>query len=150
MHVAQVAKHSLVFVAHAPCEVRVIQMLIPRRLWHVLQNVQAALDRVPTRRGQLFPRRKHVVADVILLLRRQLGPDAQAIPHFLLLLRWKLPEAPFVLLKFLPLLGREIAHAVARIRRPVGIEMRLPRRIACRIAGAIPSDHAHRFGLPAG
>src|SRR5437667_7417474 len=64
MHVAQVAKQGFVFFAHAPREVRVTQMLIPRRLRHVLQDVQAALDRVPPRRRQLFPRRKHVVSDV--------------------------------------------------------------------------------------
>lgn len=150
MHVAQVAKHGLVFLAHTPCEVRVIQMLIPRRLRHVLQDVQAALDRVPTRRRQLFPCRKHVVADVALLLRRQLGPNAQALPHFLLLLRRKLSEASFVLLQFLPLFGREIARAIARIRRPVRIEIRLSRRIACGTGETIHSDHAHRFGLLVG
>ena len=122
-------------------------MLIPRRLRHVLQDVQAALDRVPPRRRQLFPRRKHVVSDVILLLRRQLCPDASAFAHFLLLLRRKLPEPPLSLLKFLPLFGRKIAHAIVRLRRPVRIEIRLSAGLACQILRAIPSDHAHRFGL---
>ena len=56
------------------------------------------LDGVPTRCRQLFPFRKDVVSNVVLLLRRQFRPNACAFPHFLLLLRWQLPETSLILL----------------------------------------------------
>src|SRR5216684_6314557 len=55
MQMAQVPQHGPIFFAHSPREIRIVQMLIPRRLRHVLQYAETLSDGPPPVGRQLFP-----------------------------------------------------------------------------------------------
>src|SRR5258707_8316915 len=149
MHVAQVAQHGFVFFAHAAREIRIIQMLVARRLRHVLQHAQSLPDRLLLVGGQLPPLREQVILDMPLLFRRQLSPLSLTIANLLLLLRRQTSEILIVLffLRTQILIALRICRSVARIRWPVRIEIRPLPGLAARIRWAISTDHTHRFGL---
>src|SRR5882724_3435870 len=83
VQVAQIPQHGFVFVRHPAREIRIAQMLIPRRLRHVLQYTQTLLNRTLPLRRQLLPLRHHIVLDVILLFRRHPVPVPRALLHLL-------------------------------------------------------------------
>src|SRR5919109_216825 len=97
VHVTEVAQHGFVFFAHAACEIWIAQMLVARRLRHVLQHAQALPDgSLPVGR-HLLPLRKHFILDVTLLLWRELPPGASVVSNLLLFLG-RQPIEPFVVL----------------------------------------------------
>ncbi len=104
MEMAQISKRGFIFFAHAARKVRIAQMLIARRLRHVLQHRQPVLDRPLPVRRHLLPPRKNIILDVRLLLWRHLLPHMRTLAHILLLLRRQLVEAPLILLQCLALL----------------------------------------------
>jgi hypothetical protein len=119
MQVAQIAERALVFFTHAPREIRVVQVLVSRRLRHILQHPKPVLYcPLPVRR-QLFPPRQNIIPDVRLLLWRHLLPHTGALAHILLLLRWQLPELSLVLLQPHSFIRRQIPWTNWRVRRPV-------------------------------
>src|SRR5438876_1369362 len=97
VQVAQVAQHGLIFFAHAPREIRVIQVLVPRRFRHILQNTQPLLNRPSSAIRQLFPLRRQIIPDMVLLLRRQFIPLVNAPIYLLPLCRSKIPFLVVVL-----------------------------------------------------
>src|SRR5712692_1531050 len=119
MQVAQIAECIFVFFPHTLREIRVIQMLIPRRLRHILQHRQPVLDRPLPVRRQLFPPGQNIILDVRLLLWRHLLPHASALAHLLLLLRWQLPETPLVLPQPHSFIRRQIPWTNCRVWRTV-------------------------------
>ena len=118
---AQIAQRSTVFFAHTPREVGVFQMLIARKLGHVLKHAQTLLNRFLSLWRQIAPVGQHFIFDVIALLRRHLLPDALAVAHILLLLRRQLPKALLILEHPLSLFGTEALLVIS-----VGIVIVLP------------------------
>jgi hypothetical protein len=55
MQVTQVAQRRFILVAHAARELRIIQTLIPRGLWHILQHAQSLPNRLSPILGHLLP-----------------------------------------------------------------------------------------------
>lgn len=119
MQVAQIAERAPVFFTHAPGEIRIVQVLVPRRLRHILQYRQPVLYRPLPVWRHLFPPWQNIISDVRLLLWRHLLPHASALAHLLLLLRWQLPETPLVLPQPLSFVRRQISWTNWRIWRPV-------------------------------
>jgi len=162
MQVAQVAQRRPVFVAHAPGEVRVIQPLVARGLWHILQYTQPLLNRLPAVRRHLLPLRQYFIADVVALLRRHPLPDLRSLAQLLLLLRWKLSESLLIPLESLAFFRRKVTRTSRRIRGTVLVEVRsldvLPAPIwratptVARVPRALRWIHrgriAQRFGIP--
>jgi hypothetical protein len=97
VQMAQIAQRSAVFFAHPPSEVGVSEMLIARKLRHVLKNTQALLNRFLPLRRQIAPGRQHLIFDVIALLGSHLLPHSLAVAQVLLLLRRQLPKASLIL-----------------------------------------------------
>ena len=128
MHVAQFMQHGLVFFTHAARKIRIIQMLISRRLRHILQHAQPLPNRSLAVRGQLLPFRQHIIADVFALFRRHLLPDLRPIAQLLLLLRRQLIETPLILLQFLLLFGGQVLRTNHGVQRPVFRSARIPWR----------------------
>ena len=106
MDMAQITKRGFIFLAHATRKVRIVQMLIARRLRHILQHCEPVLDRPLAIRRQLLPLGQHIVLDVHLLFRGHALPDFGAPAHIVLLLRRKLVEASLILLQPLTLFRR--------------------------------------------
>jgi hypothetical protein len=100
---AQIPQHLLVFFAHAARKVWIVQMLIARRLRHILQHPEPVLDRPLPVRRQLLPPGEHIILDVRLLLRSHALPHFGAPPHVVPLLRRQLLEASLILLQPLAL-----------------------------------------------
>jgi hypothetical protein len=162
MQVAQIAQGCPVFVAHAPCEVRVTQPLVARRLRHILQHTQPLLNRLPAVRRHLLPFRQHFITDVVALLRRHPLPDLRSLAQLLLLLWRKLPESLFIPLESLALFRRKLTRTPRRIRWTVPVEVRPLDGLPVRMGGAIPpvagvpgsprriyrGRIARRFGIP--
>jgi len=162
MQVAQVAQRRPVFVAHAPGEVRVIQPLVARGLWHILQYTQPLLNRLSAVRRHLLPLRQYFIADVVALLRRHPLPDLRSLAQLLLLLRWKLSESLLIPLESLAFFRRKVTRTSRRIRGTVLVEVRsldvLPAPIwratptVARVPRALRRIHrgriAQRFGIP--
>src|SRR5262249_49535155 len=107
--------HGFVFFVHAAREVRIAQVLVARRLRHVLEHIQAAANGALAIRGKLLVLRSDIVLDVLPLLWGHAAPDALAVSELLLLLRREPAE---LLLILLPFLRRRRA---LRERRPVRI-----------------------------
>ena len=130
VQVAQIAQHRSVFFTHAARKVRIAQVLIPRRLRHVLQHTQTLLNCSPAIRRHLAPFRHHFVTHVILLLPRHLSPDSSTIEHFLPLRRGEVSK-PVVVLDDLPFFFRaQVPKSLLRARWlsvcrrwPVGINV---------------------------
>ena len=101
MQVAQIAKGCFIFVAHSAREIRIVQVLITRRLRHVLQHIEPASNRSLPVRRKLLPFRQDVVLDVISLLRRKFLPRLRTVAHLLLLLGRKPVELLLVPLSLL-------------------------------------------------
>ncbi len=97
MQVAQIAQHGLIFIAHATREIRIIQMLVARRLGHILQHAQTLLNRPPPAIRQLLPLRRQIIPNVILLFRRQFLPLVSAPIQFLSVRRREVPLLVIVL-----------------------------------------------------
>jgi hypothetical protein len=121
VQMAQIAQRSAVFFAHTAREVRVVQVLVARKLRHVLQHAQTLFDGFLTLRRQITPGRQHVIFDVIPLLRRHLLPHSLAVTQVLLLLRRQLPKALLILKHPLSLFGAEALEVVS-----IGIVIILP------------------------
>src|SRR5260370_38379900 len=83
VQMAQVAQRGFVFLAHAPREIRIIQMLIARRLRHVLEHAQSLLDRPLAVRRQLPPPRQDILLNVLALLRSKSAPPLRSLLHSL-------------------------------------------------------------------
>ena len=126
MHVRQIAQHRFVIFVHAAREVGIAQVLVARRLRHVLQHVQAAANGALTVRRKLLVFRRNVVLDVVLLV------VAQAVPIFLAFLNLPfLRRGPFLIVfvivqRPLLLLRVKVVEITARclsgsVRRPVRI-----------------------------
>jgi hypothetical protein len=103
VQMAQIPKRGFIFLAHAAREVRIAQMLIARRLRHILQHRQPVLDRPLPVRRHLLPPGEHLILDVRLLLLSHALPHFGAPPHVVLLLRRQLFEASLILLQPLAL-----------------------------------------------
>ena len=86
MQMGELAEHVAVFRVEPLHEGRVIQLCLAVGLAHVTQRVQALQDRLPPRRIELLPPRQERLANVSLLLRRQLLPHALALAQRLLLI----------------------------------------------------------------
>src|SRR6266699_7310672 len=97
MQVAQIAQHGLIFIAHATREIRIIQMLVARRLRHILQHAQTLLNRPPPAIREFLPLRRQIIPNVILLFRRQFLPLVSAPIQFLSLPRGEVPLLVIVL-----------------------------------------------------
>ena len=97
MQVAQIAQHGLIFIAHAAREIRIIQMLVARRLGHILQHAQTLLNRPPPAIREFLPFRRQIIPNVILLFRRQLLPLVRAPIQFLSFPRGEVPLLVIVL-----------------------------------------------------
>jgi hypothetical protein len=87
MQVAQVSQGRLILFAHSAGKIWIVQVLVPRRLRHILQHAEAASNRPLPVRRKLLPFRQDIVLDVISLLRSQASPHTLALAQFLLLLR---------------------------------------------------------------
>ena len=103
MQMAQISECGFIFLTHPLREVRIVQMLIARRLRHILQHREPVLDRSLALRRQLLPTGQHIVLDVRLLLRSHALPDFGAPAHVVLLRGRELVEAPLILLQPLTL-----------------------------------------------
>ena len=103
MQMAPISECGFIFLAHAPREVRIVQMLIARRLRHILQHREPVLDRSLAIRRQLLPPGQHIVLHVRLLLRSHTLPDFGAPAHVVLLRGRELVEASLILLQPLTL-----------------------------------------------
>src|SRR5260370_335702 len=117
---AQIAQRRFIFLAHPPREIRIIQMLVARRLRHVLQHAQSLLDRALGVRGHLLPLRQDITADVLALFRRQLIPHLRALLQFLPLCWRQFLQPPIVLqdlLLFLRIQAVEISSRRRIVRR---------------------------------
>ena len=115
VEMAQIAQRSTVFFAHTPREVGVFQMLIARKLGHVLKHAQTLLNRFLSLWRQIAPVGQHFIFDVIALLRRHLLPHVLAVAHVLLLLRRQLPKASLILKNPLPIFGAEALLLVVSV-----------------------------------
>ncbi len=100
MQVAQVTQRGFIFLAHAPREIRIIQMLIARRLRHILQHAQSLLDRPLAVWRHLLPLWQDTSLDVLALFRRQPVPHLRALLQFLSLRRRQSLQTPVVLQDF--------------------------------------------------
>ena len=119
MLVGQVAQHGFVIFVHAAREVWIVQVLIPRRLRHVLQNVEPATDRSLAIRRKLPPLWQYVILDVILLIRRQSAPVFQAALNSLLFSRCPLLKVPIVIDRSLLFLRIQVIEISCRFRRTI-------------------------------
>src|SRR5882724_7026671 len=124
MQVAQISQRRSIFIVHPAREVWIVQPLVARRFRHILQHAQSLLNRLPALRRHLPPSWQHIIAHVVLLLRRHLLPDLRSLAQLMLLLWWKLPESSLILLESPPFFRREFTRAPRRIRRTVLIEIR--------------------------
>src|SRR5438477_4497711 len=97
VQVAQITQHGLVFFAHAPREIRVVQVLVPRRFRHILQHTQPLLNRPLPVRRKLLPLRRQIIPNVIFLFRRQPAKYFLALFDFLSVSRRKVPLLVIVL-----------------------------------------------------
>jgi hypothetical protein len=108
---AQVPKRGLVILAHPPREIRIIQVLVPRGLRHVLQHAQALLDGALAIWRHLLPPGQDIIADVLPLFRSQLTPHLSALLQFLPLSGWQLIEFLLILQYFLFVFLAQILEA---------------------------------------
>src|SRR5690348_6317797 len=119
VQVAQISQSRFVFLAHASCELRIVQPLIPGELWHVLQHSQPLPDRLPPVLRHLSPPWQHIVSNVSLLFRRQPVPCLDALLHLLPLRRWHAVQPVVVVDDPLLLLRRQVVEFSLRLRRNV-------------------------------
>jgi hypothetical protein len=134
VQVAQITQHAFIFFAHAPSEIRVIQMLVSRGLRHILQYTQPLLNRPLPIRRKLLPLRQDIALNVVALLGRQLTPIGSGLSHLLLLSRWQLLKVLVVLQNFLLLLPWQTVESLGRrIRRRWSIRVRIRRTAGTRI-----------------
>lgn len=141
VQVAQVTQRRFVLCTHATRKIRIIQMLVARRLWHVLQHAEPLLNRALPVRRKLSPPRQHIIFDVIPLLRRQFLPRLRPVAHLLLLLRRKPVELLLVSLPFLGSRGPRrrgvrIQWTIQVIRAARGLD--LARRVRLRGTVRVP------------
>lgn len=115
MEVAEVAQRGAVLVAHTASKVWIVEVLVTRRLGHVLKNAQALLDGFLALGRHVAPIGQYFILNVVALLRRHLLPDAVAVAHILLLLRRQLPEALLILDHALALFGAEPSLLVTSV-----------------------------------
>ena len=87
MGVAEVPEHGLFVVAHPAREVRIAESLITRGFRHILQDAQLLLHHLLAIPRHLAPLRKHIVLDVVALLRCQVTPSLFVAAQACLLLR---------------------------------------------------------------
>src|SRR6266850_8384843 len=139
MQVAQISQRRSIVVAHPAREVRIVQPLVARRFRHILQHAQPLLNRLPALRRHLPPSRQHIIAHIVLLLRRHLLPDLRPLPKLLLLLWRKLPESSLILLESPLFFWRVFTRTPRRIRRTVLIKTRPLHGLPSHIRRAIPS-----------
>src|SRR5882724_3987233 len=139
MQVAQIPQRRSVFIVHPAREVWIVQPSVARRFRHILQQAQSLLNRLPAVRRHLPPSRQHIIAHVVLLLRRHLLPDLRSLAQLLLLLWRKLPESSLILLESPPFFRREFTRTPRRIRRTVLIKTRPLHGLPSHIRRAIPS-----------
>jgi len=105
VQMAQVAQRSAIFWTHPTSKVGILQVLVPCKLRHVLENAQTLLDGFLSFWRQIAPGWQHVIFNMITLLRRHLLPYPLAVAHVLLLLRRQLPKALLILEHPLSLFG---------------------------------------------
>src|SRR4029077_3498511 len=135
VQVAQVMQRGLIFLAHAPREVRIVQPLVACGLRHILQYTQPLLNRLSAVRRHLLPLRQDIITDVLALLRRHPVPHLCARLQFLAL-RWRAFFQPAVvfqhLLSFLWTQAVEFLlwRRSVRRRRPIRISIWLSHHVS--------------------
>jgi len=118
---AQIAQRSAIFWTHPTSKVGIVQVLVPCKLRHVLENAQTLLDGFLSFWRQVAPGRQYLIFNVIALLRRHLLPHPLAVAHVLLLLRRQLPKALLILKHSLALFGAKPLLVIS-----VGVVIVLP------------------------
>jgi hypothetical protein len=123
MQVAQIMQRGLVFFTQPASEVWIVQPLIARGLRHVLEDAQPLLDRLPTFRRKLPPRRQYIILNVVALFQRHLPPRLLALALVRFLLRCLAIPLPELFANAVLLFRRQIAkcravphHALAVLR----------------------------------
>jgi hypothetical protein len=112
---AQIAERSSVFCAHTAGKVGVAQMLVARKLRHVLEHAETLLDGFLPLWRQIAPSGQYIILNVIALLRGHLLPHPLAVAHVLLLLRRQLAKASLILEDALSIFGAEARWLVISI-----------------------------------
>ena len=140
VQMTQIPQCCPILVAHSFGKFRVIQPLIPRRLWHVLQYAQSLSNGLPALCGHLLPLRQHIIPNVILLLRSQPAPLLSSPAQFFSLGRGEIPVPIVVLENLLLVLLGQVTEFSLRLRR--GVRGRRPVRIAVRMRQVIRAIRA--------